>query len=1132
MHVVAKFNRNIKSKHDFSKLYLTFVRGIYMKPKKDIHILDWSAITRPIQRGKTCDSVKTKKNKGILFEDLVEELLLVMFPNEVWTRTQESYDRKRDFYYPSETYLPEQKWVECKNYNSNVSINTISPTLVMGAIDNIECIYFFSYSPLNDNAIEGLLRYSESANKTIKIFDGNLLEALICRYHNKSNISRFFPNTDFIKAIDKLGQKPVRVIRTLKDMKGNVISPTHLFELGERFYISIIVQNQTSEYIDYTLKFNYNNSECLLCNTHTFNNGLPFGAIKEHSILCTTTKANNISYSISVAGKNSKTKKVKPLNKKGVIKILDEQYLFWSGENAMKVYDNCINHIINYKMDPLFITAGSGTGKSTLLNILMQNETLHKKYTIINLDLNLTRNYCVRNLFCQIFGVYSIYETPDEQSKEDKEALSLLVNGYAQGASMIAETIMQFYNVNQPFLFVIDDIQKINRSYIDLLCELNLQSEKNDMPIYYISTLNEDILSINDLLIRLNWDLNNKRCKYSIENLSKFDKNDIISFLKHKFGLFNIEDYFDGFEKTISPLELYSFSTDLKNNHIISRIPKTSTYQIVDHYKFAENLDKILFSNISIKTICNSIDNGDIPEYLLKYLYVCGEIGEVIKKKYITSINKLITLGILKEYNGKIIFFHDKIKKCIGEKLTYTEEDYADIFYDKNTDIVSKAICAINQINRIKNAAEFLENFFESKCEIKKVSQRYELCWLIFENFQKLIESEIITKALNFVRLNFDLINKEQDYGTYFEFLRHIVNSAQNINWDVNKECVENMLYFIKKFFDRTLSTHNEQILYDYYIVFKDIILKLKHISEERRNYWLSHYSNRAAIALDRESFPLGKESKLISTLYQESEYYCKKAGNPEELLLQIIVDSFNRYYVYRHSLTHEIACSSYTNLTNLKRVKINRTTCLDYHKILFEYLKIKLNKNFVECSSIDLSKIKNNAKEIRLESTSRFYTLKLYMLEIYLLIDLNRYSEAADLLSEAFEFVYQNGLRQYIYKLTYIRANLLAFDKDKNSREEINAQSILALEQFIDSHCDALSALQREIFIVIRLIALIDNFEQEVLNDIINRTTNTYTVDLLKNICYLDEDKLSSYSDLFKMDSYFTFNGVSFPTI
>lgn len=168
-----------------------------MKEINDVHVLDWSNFTQNTNSQVLQNNYNFKKiqiNKGILFEDLVEKLLAEMFPNEVWLRTAKSHDGKRDFIYPADKFLPEQKWAECKNYNSNVSLNVVSPTLVMGSINDVECIYFFSYSPLNDNAIEGLLRYSESSGKIIKIYDGNLLENIVCRYHTKKGISELFPN--------------------------------------------------------------------------------------------------------------------------------------------------------------------------------------------------------------------------------------------------------------------------------------------------------------------------------------------------------------------------------------------------------------------------------------------------------------------------------------------------------------------------------------------------------------------------------------------------------------------------------------------------------------------------------------------------------------------------------------------------------------------------------------------------------------------------------------------------------------------------------------------------------------------------------------------------------------------------
>ena len=216
-----------------------------MNGKKDIHILDWNLITKnctnSMRQNTSSETEKCQINKGILFEDLVEKLIDAMFPMHPWRRTIKSHDGKRDFVYPRNEFLPDQKWAECKNYVSRISLNIIAPTLIMGAIENIRAILFFSYSSLNDNAVEGILRYAESTGKDVQIFDGNLLETLICKYQYAQGIRKFFPHTDFENAALRLAGQPLRVIKTLQTPNGNKLSPTHLFELGESFSISIIV---------------------------------------------------------------------------------------------------------------------------------------------------------------------------------------------------------------------------------------------------------------------------------------------------------------------------------------------------------------------------------------------------------------------------------------------------------------------------------------------------------------------------------------------------------------------------------------------------------------------------------------------------------------------------------------------------------------------------------------------------------------------------------------------------------------------------------------------------------------------------------------------------------------------------
>ncbi len=103
------------------------------------HVLNWEKIINGSRGDRTGSDKNDSRyiNKGLLFEDLIEKLIAAMFPNEIWRRTAESNDGKRDFVYPYEENLPDKKWAECKNYSNTLSLNVIAPTLIMLSLIHI-----------------------------------------------------------------------------------------------------------------------------------------------------------------------------------------------------------------------------------------------------------------------------------------------------------------------------------------------------------------------------------------------------------------------------------------------------------------------------------------------------------------------------------------------------------------------------------------------------------------------------------------------------------------------------------------------------------------------------------------------------------------------------------------------------------------------------------------------------------------------------------------------------------------------------------------------------------------------------------------------------------------------------------
>ena len=221
-----------------------------MDTKHNVHnkmILDWSNIII---------SDENTTNKGKKFEDLIENLLKAIYGENIWRRTQITNDGKKDFAMPYKDVGNDTHWAECKNYNKRISINTLSPTLVMSAIENVPNIIFFSYSELNRNAYNYLSKFAKAYNKEIQVYSGRLLENIIYKYRNSINdIDLFFP--DIFKIDFKNSeqyQEKCKQYNFLRSLDGKrILSDKHKFEIGEQFKYVSIIHNISIDDINFTI---------------------------------------------------------------------------------------------------------------------------------------------------------------------------------------------------------------------------------------------------------------------------------------------------------------------------------------------------------------------------------------------------------------------------------------------------------------------------------------------------------------------------------------------------------------------------------------------------------------------------------------------------------------------------------------------------------------------------------------------------------------------------------------------------------------------------------------------------------------------------------------------------------------
>lgn len=165
--------------------------------------------------------LKCDKYDGIAFEDLIEELLTLMYGIK-WKRTLPTHDGNRDFFLNlnNKTF-----WAECKNYREKISLKTLAPTLVMAQVCNANSILFFSRSEINPFAKEKITAYGCKTDKQIFFFDGELLERIILKYNSS------------LPSIYQIH------VATIEDAENT----NNIFKVSEFFFPSLLSKLVTSE---------------------------------------------------------------------------------------------------------------------------------------------------------------------------------------------------------------------------------------------------------------------------------------------------------------------------------------------------------------------------------------------------------------------------------------------------------------------------------------------------------------------------------------------------------------------------------------------------------------------------------------------------------------------------------------------------------------------------------------------------------------------------------------------------------------------------------------------------------------------------------------------------------------------
>lgn len=107
---------------------------------------------------------------------------------------------------------------------------------------------------------------------------------------------------------------------------------------------------------------------------------LSFAELKEYSVQCQTLKPGNTNCKIKIAVQD--TSAIFEVNKK--IKITDEPYLFWTGQNAFNILSQCERHLSSYtRLACLSITISSKSERQAFQSeFSLKAKKLSTKYKI------------------------------------------------------------------------------------------------------------------------------------------------------------------------------------------------------------------------------------------------------------------------------------------------------------------------------------------------------------------------------------------------------------------------------------------------------------------------------------------------------------------------------------------------------------------------------------------------------------------------------------------------------------------------------------------------------------------------------------------------------------------------------
>jgi len=494
----------------------------------------WTNFKKEIGKGETRKLVRDGKK----FEKLVKKLLDLEYGTDHWVETGETWDGSRDFEWKTRNCY---RWAECKNYESKISLNVISNTLVMAMIDFADEILIFSYSNIKKAVLEKLIQFADVSQKILRIYAGDSLEKLILRHITQLK-DEFFPDFDIDSSISAKTIYPFVSCNITYDCDTAYTQNSELRYIPQKpdsinfnsiLCANINIWNQTATDIIVSVNFDWKQFKGFF------------------RVLPPTKEKMNF----TVSSNSTCVKKVyfQPVLYQKVLKLptiivsfMDRRIEFpfgktkcsWIGECTLQgssyemVIKNFRNQVLNSKFYKVINICGtSGVGKSRLLKEC-ENCAMGYGYRIIKFSLNsMSKGESIlQSLITEL--ICAIYDIPDLSEYIDTQASEI------QNATLKMIATLKTKKFDQEYLFN-DVIPIIKQKLMQAKCYIyfdNMQFYPHEF-ISFIYDINQNLL------------ISNAHCKsrmgFSFNTDYIYEQNECISFytflVKNKECVVNIK---------------------------------------------------------------------------------------------------------------------------------------------------------------------------------------------------------------------------------------------------------------------------------------------------------------------------------------------------------------------------------------------------------------------------------------------------------------------------------------------------------------------------------------------------------------------------------------------------------------